>query len=245
MQPLVISSLNDFVNENIVQFHQRRLHSLEALQLNKLLAKNPYLFKAKNIQNAGELIEGLLDAFLSSSEEKLFGDFLEDLAVYVAGQTCGGHKSSAQGIDLEFEHEHVYYLVSIKSGPNWGNSSQQDKLEQDMKTAVARIKQNQRNRNIQPVLGICYGKTRTSYLRGYMKITGQSFWQLISGDSQLYTKIIEPVGYRAKQHNDNFATEKAKIVNRFTKEFIDTFCSPDGAIDWVRLVEFNSKNITG
>jgi len=45
------------------------------------------LFRAKNILTAGELMEGLRDAFLSSSEEKLFGDFLEDLAVFVAKQT--------------------------------------------------------------------------------------------------------------------------------------------------------------
>ena len=67
----------EFVNENIVDFHERRINSLESLNLNKLLRKNPYLFKAKNISTANELITSLLDAFLSSSEEKLFGDFPE------------------------------------------------------------------------------------------------------------------------------------------------------------------------
>lgn len=73
----------EFVNENIVDFHQRRISSLENLSLQTLLKKNPYLFKAKNITTANELITGLLDAFLSSSEEKLFGDFLEELAVFL------------------------------------------------------------------------------------------------------------------------------------------------------------------
>jgi len=105
MKPLSIDKVNEFANENIVDFHRKRINSLESLKLTKLLRKNPYLFKAKNIQTAGELIKGLLDAFLSSSEEKLFGDFLENLAIFIANQTCGGHKSSAPGIDLEFENQ--------------------------------------------------------------------------------------------------------------------------------------------
>jgi len=74
MNPLRLEEVNVFANENIVSFHQKRIKSLESLKLNKLLKKNPYLFRAKNITTAGDLMNGLLDAFLSSSEEKLFGD---------------------------------------------------------------------------------------------------------------------------------------------------------------------------
>ena len=95
---------------------------------------------------------------------------------------------------------------------------------------------------MQPVLGICYGKTRTRYLRGYLKVVGQNFWYLISEDKDLYTDIIEPIGYRAKEHNDTFREGKARVTNRFTKKFIEGFCTDSGAIDWVKLVEFNSGN---
>ena len=71
---------------------------------------------------------------------------------------------------------------------------------------------------------------------------GQNFWYLISENENLYTDIIEPIGYRAKEHNRAFDDERARVENRFTKEFIDQYCKNDGAIDWVRLVEFNSKN---
>ncbi len=198
----------------------------------KATQKNPYLFKAKNIITAGQLIEALLDAFLSSSEEKLFGDFLETLAVFIAGKTCGGHKSAATGVDLEFMNDGIHYIVSIKSGTNWGNSSQQNKLQQDLQKAVATIKQARFNANVQAVLGICYGKTRTSYLRGYLKVVGQNFWYLISENRDLYIDIIEPIGYRANQHNDTFSDEKARVVNIFTKAFIDKFCNDQGNIDW-------------
>jgi len=242
MNPLDLEKICSYVNENVMDFHRRRIKSVEELNLDKLLTKNPYLFKAKNITTASELITGLLDAFLSSSEEKLFGDFLEGLAVFVAELTCGGHKSTAPGVDLEFINKGAHYIVSVKSGPSWGNSSQQDKLEQDLKNAVIRVKQSKRGINVQPVLGICYGKTKTTYLRGYMKVVGQNFWYLISENQNLYTDIIEPVGFRAKEHNETFLVEKSKVTNRFTREFIERFCDSNGAISWIKLVEFNSGN---
>jgi hypothetical protein len=242
MNSLDLEKVCEYVNDNIVDFHERREKSLEELKLEKLLRKNPYLFKAKNINTAGELISGLLEAFLSSSEEKLFGDFLEGLAVFTAEMTCGGHKSPAQGMDLEFINNGVHYIVSIKSGPSWGNSSQQNKLEQDFKNAVIRVKQSKRGINVQPVLGICYGRTKTSYLRGYLKVVGQNFWYLISEDAHLYTDIIEPIGYKAKEHNQAFLEAKNRLTNRFTKLFIDQFCDESGSISWARLVEFNSGN---
>ena len=77
---------------------------------------------------------------------------------------------------------------------------------------------------------------------GYLKIVGQNFWYLISENKNLYTDIVEPIGYRAKEHNHAFEKEKGKIINCFTGQFISEFCIPTGAIDWVKLVEFNSGN---
>jgi len=242
MNPLDIDLVTTYVNNNIVEFHQRRIKLLEELKLNKLLTKNPYLFKAKHIQTANDLITGLMDAHLSSSEEKLFGDFLESLAIFIAERTCNGHKSAAQGIDLEFINNNIHHIVSIKSGPNWGNSSQQKRLEQDLRTASMRIMQSNKGINVRPVLGICYGKTKTRHLRGYVKIVGQNFWYLISENENLYIDIIEPIGHRAKEHNESFISEKYKVINRFTKSFIDEFCLVDGGINWVKLIQYNSGN---
>lgn len=233
MKPLNLDEVREYVSRNIVDFHQRRIKSLEALTLERLLNKNPYLFKAKNITTASELVTGLLDAFLSSSEEKLFGDFLEGLAVFVAGKTCNGHKSAAPGVDLEFINHGIHYVVSIKSGPNWGNSSQQKKLEEDLRNAVMRVKQLRRGANVQAVLGICYGKVKTHHLRGYLKVVGQNFWYLISEDKHLYTDIIEPIGYQAREHNAAFQLQKSGIINRFTRSFVERFCDSYGTINWV------------
>lgn len=243
MEQLDIASVNDFVNTNISGFHQSKLSILESINLKALLKKkNPYLFKAKNITVAADLVTNILDAFLSSSEEKLFGDFLEELAIFISSKTSNGRKSAATGIDLEFVNDNRHFLVSVKSGPNWGNSSQQNKQEHDFQTAVKVLKQSNRTLNVQPVLGICYGKVRTSYVRGYLKVVGQNFWYLISENENLYTDIIEPLGYRAKQHNAKFMKQKDKIVNLFTQEFLTDFCHK-GVINWKKLVEFNSGNL--
>lgn len=243
MNVLNLDDVKEYVNDHVVDFHRRRIKSLEELRLEKLLTKNPYLFKAKNLRTPELLVRDLLSAFLSSSEEKLFGDFLEGLAVFVAERTCGGHKSTAQGVDLEFFNNDTHYVVSIKSGPNWGNSSQQSKLEQDLQTATARLKQARRNLNVQSVLGICYGKTKTTFIRGYMKIVGQNFWYFISENLDLYTDIIEPIGHRAREHNESFEKERDKIISRFSIEMGNTFFdAKTGELDWVKLVQYNSGN---
>ena len=244
MRKLNIKQVEGFVNDNIITFHENKLKTLKQINLKDLLKKkNPYLFKAKNITVAPDLIRTLLDAYLSSSEEKIFGDFLEDLAIFIAGKTCRGRKSPATGIDLQFENKGTLFLVSVKSGPSWGNKSQQDKQESDFNTAVRVLKQSRHTLNVQPVLGICYGKTKTSYVRGALKVVGQNFWYFISENEQLYTDIIEPLGYRAKQHNNKFMRLKGKIINSFTKEFLGDFCDKDGGILWKKLVEFNSANL--
>jgi hypothetical protein len=156
MKSLKMSKMYEYVNENTIELNRQKIKSLETINLNTLLPQNPYLLAGiKNITVVGDLIAGLLDAFLSSSEEKLFGDFLEGLAVFIAGETCSGHKSTAPGVDLEFINNKIHYVISIKSGSSWGNSSQQDKLERDLKNAIIRVKQSKKGVNVQPVLGIC------------------------------------------------------------------------------------------
>ena len=242
MNTIDLTKVSQYVNENIVDFHVRRAKTLEEMNLDKLLKKNPYLFKAKNYTNGPLLVTDLLEAFLSSSEEKLFGDFLEDLAIYVAETTCNGHKSTAPGVDLEFFNNNTHYVVSIKSGTSWGNSSQISKLETDLKNAVARVKQSRRGINVQAVLGICNGKTRTGYLRGYLKVVGQNFWYLISENKNLYIEIVEPIGFKAKEHNDKFFKEKGNVINKLSKEFLNDYCDNSGVINWPKIVEHNSKN---
>lgn len=133
-------------------------------------------------------------------------------------------------------------MVSIKSGPNWGNAAQHKKLIADFNNAVKVLKQTNKSIIVQPILGICYGNTKTSYLNNYWKLVGQNFWYFISGLENLYIDIIDPIGHNAKEHNEKYLREKGKIVNKFTKEFLERFVDDNYLINWDKLVEFNSGN---
>ncbi|MEW6358408.1 MAG: PmeII family type II restriction endonuclease [Planctomycetota bacterium] len=248
MKPIEEHEIREYIERNIPSFHERRLQSLGGLSLKSVLKrKNPYLFKAKNIKTAGDLVKTILDAHLSSQEETIFGEFLEGLAIFICGHVYGGRKSSADGIDLEFEKSGVYYIVTIKSGPNWGNSRQINKMLEDFRKAKRILRTNASGRDIRAVNGCSYGRhTRPQYedKGDYLKLCGQSFWSFISGMDTLYTDIIEPIGHRAKERNDAFNEQYAKVVNVFTKEFIEEFCQPDGTILWEKIVRFNSS-VTG
>lgn len=244
MEQLNLDEVEAYVNENIIGFHNHRLELISSMKLSKLIKKNPYLFRAKNMTKASQLVDDMMQAFLSSSEEQLFGQFLERLATYVAQKTTGGVKSSSEGIDLEFSDNGVRYVVSIKSGPNWGNAAQHKKQGQDFQKAINTIKQANQKMNVDAVLGICYGKTKTSRVGnwGYLKLVGQNFWTFISHNKDLYIKIVDPLGYKAKEHNDAFCQKASEVANKFTKEFVDLYCELSGAINWEKLIKANSEN---
>lgn len=190
---------------------------------------------------AQDIIKSLTDAFISSQEETIFGDWLEGLAIFINGKVYGGRKSGIPGIDLEFDKEGTRYIVTIKSGPNWGNSRQVAGLISDFKTAKRTLRTSNSQLNVIAVNGCCcYGRTKSQDRGDYFKYSGQKFWEFISGDTDLYTKIIEPLGHQAKERNDEFMQSYAQMINKFTKEFADTFCKDDGSIDWDKLVRFNS-----
>ncbi len=183
MEASTLELVRQYVNDNVDDFHTKRLNRLKALKLADLLKrKNPYLFKAKNINAAGVLVPSLLDAYLSSSEEGSFGGFLEGLAIYVAEIVCGGQKSVGIGLDLDMTRNGIRYVITVKSGPNWGNSDQYASLKANFKNAVRILKQSNSMLPVQPVLGICYGNFKTVNNGEYLKIGGQSFWEFISGD---------------------------------------------------------------
>ena len=75
MEKLNLDEVRNYVENKIGSFHERRIQNLDKLKLDQVLKrKNPYLFKAKNVLTSEQIIKGLIDAHLSSSEEGIFGD---------------------------------------------------------------------------------------------------------------------------------------------------------------------------
>jgi len=240
MRQIENSDVIIYVEKNISTFHTKRLQNLEELKLSKILKrKNPYLFKAKNILTAQDLVKTLLDAHLSSQEETIFGEFLEGLAIFICEKVFDGKKSAAEGIDLEFRRDNKTYIISIKSGPNWGNSRQIKKMKDDFNKVKRILRTNNPDIHVIAVNGCCYGKDNNPDKGDYHKLCGQRFWEFISGNGDLYTEIIEPLGHKAKERNEEFLESYAQIINKFTLEFMEQFCS-NGKINWNKLVKFNS-----
>jgi Type II restriction endonuclease EcoO109I len=247
MNKINLKEITAYVEKNIHTFHDRRLEAMKGIDLKDLLKKkNPYLFKAKHMETASELIESLLDARLSSSEEEIIGDFLEGLSIFVASKTLGAHKSGITGFDFEYETEDTHYVYALKSGENWGNSSQWDALEAHCKAALKTLSTSGSNKNAKCMLGICYGKSKTSLKRGIItQVSGQQFWYTISGEKSFYQDIVEPIGNKAKERNEAFAKEKGELVNKLTYELLDEFCDKKTRrILWDKLVKFNSGNLS-
>ena len=242
MGKLEISELVEYIEKNIIQFHRKRLEKLQQLQLNNVLKKkNPYLFKAKAIDTAQDYVKNILDAFLSSQAEGIFGLFLEELAIFVGSRVYNGMRSKWEGMDLEFEKDQVKYIVSMKSGPNWGNSDQIKRMRHNFNRVKEYLILQNSSVTVVAVNGCCYGHDNKPDKGDYLKLCGQRFWSFISGNEYLYTEIIEPLGHQAKQRNQEFMEQYAQIINRFTLEFIQKFCTKTGQIMWNKIVKFNSS----
>jgi hypothetical protein len=241
MPKQLINDIIQYVENNISTFHEKRINTIGELKLKIVLKKkNPYLFKAKNIQTADEIVKGIVDAYLSSSEEAIFGDWLEGLAIFINEKVYGGWKSGIKGIDLEFDNENVRNIVSIKSGPNWGNSSQIEKMINNFETVKKTLRTGNSNMQIRCVNGCCYGRDNNPDKGSYFKYCGHRFWEFIGGNGNIYTDIIEPLGHKAKENNEYYLEKYNGKINIFIKEFIETFCNNTGIIEWEKLVKYNS-----
>lgn len=115
-------------------------------------------------------------------------------------------------------------------------------MKEDFRRAKRVLQTNVTKKKIIAVNGCCYGKDNNPDKGEYLKLGGQRFWEFISGENNLYTDIIEPLGHKSKEKNEEFIKAYSKIINKFTFEFSKDFCENSGQINWVKLIRFNSEN---
>jgi hypothetical protein len=231
LQALIKTALQDF--------YSRRAQMLAKLKLKDVLGrKNPYLYKARGTQNAAEIIEEILKAYLSSSDETIFGDaFFEPLAKKVSG----GVVAPSDGIGIAVESDDRYMAIALKSGPNIFNSSQSKKQNSEFLSLKSRLQKIRKQ--FDPVLAHAYGRKVASSrpTRIYRIVSGQKFWEEITGDPDFYLKLIRLMDDNfISQQREEYKEEFEKAINRYVREFTADFCKSDGATDWEKLLEFNS-----
>ncbi len=236
---LTSQRLQELITGSLRDFYQRRLQRLEKLRLKQVLRrKNPYLYKAVGTQSATEIVEGILSAYLSSSDEGIFGDaFFEPIAKAVSG----GVVSPSDGVDIAIETPKKYLAISVKSGPNPYNSRQKKKQNDDFMTLRSRLLKLKKQ--FDAMLGHCYGTLKSEPTKNqiYRDRSGQEFWSELTGDQGFYLKLIRLMEQDIiKKHREEYRTSWQIAVNKYVREFTTEFCDKDGAIDWEKLLEFNS-----
>ncbi len=237
-----------YLSDHVVApFYSIRLNGLKQLQLTNVLRwKNPYLFKAKNIEVAGDFVRSIVDAFLSSQEETIFGNLPEGFAIHIAATLYGGFKSDLKSVDLEFVKDGTYYIVGIKSGTSWGNADQISKMKDNFKVARAILTERGITQTVVAVNGCMYGKDRsplktnlTDPEKTYYKYAGQDFWAFLSGDDNLYQEIVVPIEKEAQEKDADFKKAYAAKINEMTAELIHDF-TIEGQLNWPKLIAFVS-----
>jgi len=233
------SDLEKLVCRCLDDFYYRRIAKLSGLKLKDTLKrKNPYLFRAVGTQTASEIVTQLLTAYMSSSDEGIFGDaFFEPLAKAVSG----GVAAPSEGVDIAIETSDSYVAIAVKSGPSVFNAQSKRRQDQDFQVLQKRLLKLQKH--FEALVGYCYGSKKLRSETGrwaFRELAGQEFWSRLTGDDDFYLKILDAMKGRPEIHRQYFEEEWAKAVNRFTGEFIKEYCEKDGSINWHAMVEFNS-----
>jgi len=229
----IISNLLD-------DFYTRRIEKINTLELKAALArKNPYLYKATGVEKASEIVQDILTAYMSSSDEGIFGDaFFEPLAEQIGN----GHVAETEGVDVIIEDDRVYKAFAVKSGTNVFNADSRKKQADNFRALRSRVAK--RRKFFDAIVGYGYGKKQTEInSQGFREVAGQSFWEELTGDPDFYLKIIVAMGDKPQQHLVDYKKAFDAALNRFTKQFIDEFCLEDGTIDWEKIVRFNSGKV--
>lgn len=224
------------IGHSLTDFYSSLTKTLDNIDIDKILKrKNPYLYRAKGISSAGQIVDGILAAYVSSSEETVFGNtFFEPIAIIVSG----GQKAVTEGVDITVDKDNTIYSIAVKSGTSVFNADSRKRQEQNFQSAQKRAQQARKA--YLPVVGYGYGKKKVKAEKFYLELAGKDFWEWLTGDAEFYTKIVKFMGTRPDEYAKEFDEAYAKAENRMIREFTLKYCKEDGSIDWDTLIKFNS-----
>lgn len=229
------------IRKGLEDFYEGLTNKLKNLDLLTILKnKNPYLYRAKGLSTARQIVDSILSAFVSSSEETMFGQvFFEPLAIAASG----GHKSLATGIDVQIEKkdENTVYAIAVKSGPKVFNADSKKRQEQNFQAGM-KLASQAKERYV-PIIGYGYGskqQTNKGTPKIYQELSGQDFWTEITGDPEFYQDIIQFMGTMPESFVEQFEECYQQAEERLLQDFESSFCDVAGEVDWAKLVGFVS-----
>lgn len=186
------------VDSLVSGFTDKLLKKLAVSPEKVIVRKNPFLFRIRaGDANAHSLARTIIDAYMSSSEETIFGNMLESVAEILCKHGRGGKKSAASGLDLEYDVNSVRTIMQVKSGTNWGNSSQKKELVRAFNRATTILRQGDADLHVRCIEGCAYGQSGTKDFGTHHRVVGTDFWEEVSGWDGAAIEIMRLFGKHA------------------------------------------------
>ena len=220
------------IDEILSVFTQELADRLSAPSRNIIRNKNPFLFRMRTNEDASQFADTAITAYLSSSEETKFGKVLERIAVVTCRKGRNGRESGITNVDLEYDEGATRTVVQVKSGPRWGNADARRALARNFNSTSAVLRQN----GLTPICveGICYGKSGIRDLGTHVRITGDAFWEEISGSPRTGLSIMQLIG----EHAGNGLYERRAAAKVAMVRYLhESEIAVNGEMQWDRLLE--------
>lgn len=241
--------LKQKVGDLLEILYSKRFAAIDKLNLARILNKNPYLYRALGFSDSSEFIMQLMVAFVSSSDETIFGnDFLEPLAFFAA-INANEHGdpdrvvtvSAGAGQDIAIETATSYLAIAVKSGKNIFNSQSIKGQSAEFTALNSRLKKL--NKSIRPIIGYGYGRKLQRKASNDEKLAGQSFWCLLTGESDFYLRLSDAMDNFAGEHGATYRIAFEKKHQQLLREFMIDYVDESGKILWKKVVAFNSAEV--
>lgn len=239
MKIVQIEDVVDEIQRAIQNYREKLLLSLTSMVPGEMLPKkNAYMYACRTVF-LYEFACEIVNAAFASSEETLYGKVFEGLvhAILSVILPDSASKASAEGLDGDIVRNDTRYLLSVKSGRNWGNSSQVKQQEASFKKAKRRIMQDDKEHKLVTVMVVCYGSAKKldiSYAD--MKVEGQAAWCFLTGNPNFYTDMVRVMNTGAREFSGQVRLAKEEAVTRMLLE-LQKFQDPiTGHIDFCRIL---------
>ena len=231
------------IADALKNFYDALIKKMDSINIKDILkSKNPYLYRAKSVQTSHDICDSILQAFVSSSEETIFGNcFFEPIAIAASG----GSKSATTGVDIELHDKdtNTKFFVAVKSGTSIFNADSMKKQKENFEEAQRTLRTSGGRIGFAAIVGYAYG-TKVDSGKGKAKIfeevAGEEFWEALTGDKDFYKKIISYMDTLPEKYIAEYEESYNKALNRLVRDFSIEFCTEDGTINWEKFVDYNS-----
>ncbi len=181
-----------FMEQNVINIIvEECLTNLESVKRKKinlpeLLGKcNPYPMVV-NCKTPEDIVDFILQRHQQTSEQTIWGNFLESIAVKISEIKLNGYKSKEVCTDIEWVSNSKKHFRGWKSSPNWANADQK-------RTVINTEKELNKLDDFGSFKVLTsYGKTpnRKKSSVNFTQISGQESWEEIGNDNEMYNKVM-------------------------------------------------------